>query len=860
MKFFEKYLTIGTQPSKAEQLSPFGQLLLLDRYAQKDPQREYKKGDLAIVCPNPETKAREIATFVRYAEKGKITVELEDGSQATFPIKETDRPIEKTAAEVLNRMAKGFASAESENQDKWEGVFREALGGFKFVPGGRVWAQCGTNQKLSFYNCFVIPSPHDSRQGLMDSLSQMTEIMSRGGGVGMTLSSLRPRMAYVKGVNGRSSGSVSWGSLFSFVTGLIEQGGSRRGALMLILEAWHPDVIEFIHSKRTAGKITNANISVGISNDFMEAVQNDELWTFEFPDTEFVHYDEEWNGDLKLWKENGYPVIEYDTKPAREIWEEIIESAWDSAEPGLWFKDRANEDSNSYYYAPLISCNPCAEEPLPGYGVCNLGSLNLPKFLRSEFPALEWENLEGRTSEERIEMAIKAIDWAKLRKTVHVATRALDNIIDLHEYFIEDNAEQQLGERRVGLGTLGVADLLIRVGLRYGSPESLELIDKLYKNIAVYAYEASIELAEERGAFPEYKADFVNSGFMKKMPEEIKQAVLSKGIRNVTLLTQPPTGTTGSMMETSTGIEPFFYEKFDRKSRVGFHTIYSRPFGEWREKFGQDKELPEFFVTAMDLSPEDHVHVLAAIQQWTDAACSKTCNVPNDYTVEQLAELYELMFSLGCKGGTVYRDGSRNEQVLHINEDDKEEEEKEDPVPTSVSKKSEGFLKDRPQIRSGETLSIQLPMNRSAHVTINSDENGDPIEVFVNAGKVGSDVAVMAEALGRVCSMFLRVQNDPNGSERLEILRDQLRGLQGSHSIGFGERRVRSLPDGIGFGIELFLKGKEGENVEEEVKEVVNNANENLQFTGDTCPECHNTTLVKRGTCEECINCGYSRC
>ncbi len=282
-------------------------------------------------------------------------------------------------------------------------------------------------------NCYVVPSPQDSRQGIVNTLSQMMEIMSRGGGVGINVSSLRPRYSYVKGVNGRSSGAVSWGGLYSFVTGLIEQGGSRRGALMLICNDWHPDVLEFIHSKREAGKITNANISVGISDAFMAAVKADAEWDLVFPDTSVEGYDTIWDGDLDKWRAQGHPVIKYDTVRARDMWKQIIESAWASAEPGLWFRERANKASNSWYFSPLISTNPCGEQPLPAWGICNLGAVNLARFVE-----------DG------------AVNWEKLGQTVRYAVRFLDDVIDATPYFFEENEQQQSKERRVGLGRDGV--------------------------------------------------------------------------------------------------------------------------------------------------------------------------------------------------------------------------------------------------------------------------------------------------------------------------------------------------------------------------------------------------------------------
>jgi ribonucleoside-diphosphate reductase alpha chain len=352
--------TRRVQTGDVNYLNELGEKIFLDRYALKDMDKSHlSTGDVVVVCTDTDTGQREIGNVERIDES-EVSVTLSDGQVVTRAREHVDRPVETHPDLLQARVARGIAAAENGTaQAKWEERFRWLLEGWKFVPGGRILAAAGTDQALSYYNCYVVPNPHDSRDGIIHTLSQMTEIMSRGGGVGINLSSLRPRYAYVKGVNGRSSGSVSWGSLYSFVTGLIEQGGSRRGALMLILNVWHPDVAEFINAKREMGRITNANISVGITDEFMDAVDNDAEWPLVFPDATDPAYDDEWDGDLAAWLEGGHPIVEHKRIRARELWNTIIESAWASAEPGLWFAERANKMSNSHYYAPLVCTNPC---------------------------------------------------------------------------------------------------------------------------------------------------------------------------------------------------------------------------------------------------------------------------------------------------------------------------------------------------------------------------------------------------------------------------------------------------------------------------------------------------------------------
>src|SRR3990167_691099 len=478
-------------------LSDLGEKIFLDRYAVKDQDRkDIRPGDKVIVCVDTKTGQREVGHVLELLRDNVIKVELKDKTIVEREKEQIDKPLETEPEQLVRRVARGLADVEQSPAKKkeWTKNFEWALNDWKFVPAGRILAAAGTDQALTFYNCYVIPSPKDSRRGILDTLYQMTEIMSRGGGVGINLSSLRPKYAYVKGVNGRSSGSVSWGALYSFVTGLIEQGGSRRGALMLILDDWHPDLLDFIQVKEDMGKITNANLSLGISDAFMEAVAKDADWEFLFPDTKDPEYDTVWNGDMQAWKARGGKVRVIKKVKAREVWERVIASAWKSAEPGLWFKERSNKMSNSWYFSSLICTNPCGEQALPGWGVCNLGHVNLARFANQAGTDVQWDDL-GRT--------------------VRYAVRFLDNVIDGTMYFFEENERQQKSERRIGMGTIGLAELLIRLGIRYGSAESALFMDKLFKFIAVEAYKMSSEIAQEKGSFSQFDADkFLQSGFM----------------------------------------------------------------------------------------------------------------------------------------------------------------------------------------------------------------------------------------------------------------------------------------------------------------------------------------------------------
>ncbi len=1653
---------VETPIQKRNALHELGYKIFLDRYAQKDMTREtLAVGDTVIIVVNPATGQREIGT-VQALALPEVTVELLDGEVVTRAVEHVDKPLEIDPAQMMDRVARGIAAVEKtpKLQEQWAEHFRWLLEDFKFVPAGRILAAAGTEQELTFYNCYVISSPKDSRGGIIETLRQMTEIMSRGGGVGINISSLRPAHAYVKGVNGRSSGAVSWGALYSFVTGLIEQGGcfgpgerimtnaglipaqeladrieageaiyahthkglrritarfrngvkplyevttrrgykvritqdhkvavlmdgkittmplkyletgdeillllgngvqtrhvelkpvdyhrsvmsttlnenvrlpelltedlayligymygdgyvhigkkvnwqapkavklatadkhpairerlvqlirdifsieptiengdgacqnvalhsrlvlewlitngllkekagsirvpelifrspssvqgafvagyfdadgcnrgrkggygidsisremladvqqilagngivsrisasdrseqgwqtiyrlsvtgnrfkqrfanfvpaekvsaeangkreentypvtvwkslgarekyrqrihdgvserisfaqlgriserletdgqhvqaqqirdvlntipdeisaiepigdsdvydfevddvhllsgsgvytsnSRRGALMLILNDWHPDVFDFINSKRTAGKITNANISVGVSDKMMEAVKADGDWDLVFPDTSHPNYDDEWDGDLDAWTAKGYPVINHRTVKAREVWNAIIDSAWASAEPGVFFRERYNKMSNSWYFAPIICTNPCVtgdtliytsnglerardlfdseqsvnpvidarfgqaelttpasrviltgrkavyrlqtkegyfiratadhrvmtpkgwvelqhlvpgncvhilnrkggfgtegsselgrelgwvigdgtikqdrvvlsffgeekqelatafaehvnsliaplsqrtrvynvgvteitardearvssarltqiteqyglnevkhrvpeivfkgseemqrgflqavftadgsfqdggakgssvrlaanqlallegvqqlllnfgiashiyrnrrqagyrqmpdtnrelkqywceaqhelviskrnmnvfadeigfmmdykqqalvdyvsrgkrgtyaeyfmatvesitedgvedvfdlteplthsfiangvvvhncgEQGLPAFGVCNLGAINLSRFYDEAKHDVKWDDLD---------------------QAVRYATRFLDNVIDSTPYFFEENEKQQLGERRVGLNNMGLAELMIRLGIRYGSDESVAFIDKLYGFITRAAYETSVELAQEKGAFPQFDAQkFVQSGFMKSMPKDIRDKVRKKGIRNVTLLTQAPTGTTGTMVNTSTGIEPFFSWVYYRKSRLGLHEEKVPLVKEWYEQHPDETQLPDYYVTAMDLLPEEHVKVQAAIQRWVDSSISKTANLPHNYTVEETRKLYEFMYDSGCKGGTVYRDGSRDEQVLMLKDDKRAESEmekvKEKTETRSVKLEQVAtphYVYPRPKRLTGVTVNCKTPYG-SAYITMNTDEQGYPFEVFITApGKAGSDLHADAEGIGRLISLQLRTTAPQNRMQMLKLIVDQLKDIRGSRSYGMGPNRVFSLPDAVaGAMLDQFFPQEKAEQLNlfvqqeliastadsdaDEEPEYLSNGNghgHGYLVGADLCPSCGTISLLHVEGCKKCLTCGYSEC
>ncbi|WP_373280687.1 adenosylcobalamin-dependent ribonucleoside-diphosphate reductase [Paenibacillus pini] len=870
---------------QTQKLQGLSEKIFLDRYAWKNPDPSHAMvGDVVLVLTkdDPKFPAKEVGEIIK--REGRIaTVRTRTGELVDADIEKLTLTIEKTPEEIWDRLADAMASVEetSELQAEWKKKFRYVLDDWKLVPGGRIAAGAGASEELTLFNCYVIPSPKDSRGGIMSTLTEMTEIMARGGGVGINLSSLRPRRAVVKGVNGSSSGAVSWGGLFSYTTGLIEQGGSRRGALMLMINDWHPDVLDFITVKQTMGQVTNANLSVCVSNDFMKAVKEDLDWELVYPDTTVPEYNEIWDGDLEKWKQGGHAVIHYRTVKAREIWQVIIESAWKSAEPGVVFMEYYNQMSNSWYFNTIICTNPCGEQGLPAWGVCNLSAINLSKFYNE---------------------ASQDVDWDDLAQTTRYTVRFLDNVINKTPYHFEENEKNQKKERRVGLGTMGLAELMIKLKIRYGSPESLDFLDRIYGFIAREAYLASADIAGEKGSFEAFDTDqYLQSGFMKNITQaypEVETAIREQGMRNVTVITQAPTGSTGTMVGTSTGIEPYFAFKYFRQSRLGYDEQYVPIVQEYLDAH-PGEELPDYFVTAMDLSAEDHIRAQAAIQRWVDSSISKTANCPADFTVEETANLYELAFDLGCKGVTIYRDGSRDVQVLQTEK--KEDKTKVVEVQTSIQEAANAAdadrenesadkenvgkpvtfgqgdtafgdvqpnalandersetkvvdkqYKSRPQVLRGATYKLNTPFGM-AYITIN-DLNNIPGEIFLNVGKAGSDVFAMAEALGRVCSLFLRYGDH---GHKVELLIKHLKGIGGSGAIGFGPNRVDSIADAVAKALETHMQGLEaGGHIPAPIEATLaqkiisgsgseeSKGPQNPRASRDLCPSCGSASLI----------------
>ncbi|MDA8345322.1 MAG: hypothetical protein M0Z66_07550 [Thermaerobacter sp.] len=890
-------------------------------------------------------------------------IEWRDGTLSTEDARNLLGLLETEPEQMWRRIARAVAAVETTaGREEWEPRFRSILHDFKYVPGGRILAGAGVEANLTFSNCFVIPSPHDSRGGIVDTLKAQAEIMARGGGVGFDISTLRPQGAPVLGVNGTSSGPVDFANLYSTMTGIIEQAGSRRGALMQTIHDWHPDLLRFISAKSEDERFINhANLSVLVSDRFMLAVREDLEWAFVFPDTSAPGYNKRWDGDIDAWIASGGPVVEYGRMPARKVWRAIAEYAHRRGEPGVIFIDAVLRESttNATYRGRRkeVSTNPCVtgdtliftddgairaeemaesglpvnvlgmdgrmhaaskvfatgvksvvrltfadgrhlrltpdhlvlttqgwiaaedltpqheiataagttrlvsreddgietvydltepvthsfvangivvhncgEQPLPPFGNCNLGAINLAAFAKN-----------GK------------VDLRALAETTAVAVRFQDDVIDAGYYPLPEIEHWAKQERRIGLGIMGLADMFIMLGVRYGSEEARRITENVFRTIRDAAYSASCDLALEKGPFPAFDRDgYMQAGFVARLPGEIQKRIHESGIRNITLLTVAPTGTTSLLAGVSSGIEPVFRFRTLRKDALGEHVIL-HPLAEAWQGEHPGESLPDCFVSAEQLTPEEHVTMQATAQAYIDASISKTINGPNSHTVEDVERIFTLAYGSGCKGVTYFRDGSVNEVVL-----------KEAAAAEEPPSKDDSFveLAPRPDRMLGRAYRVKTHFG-TLTLDVHEVEPGgastggsSPFEIFVNVGAVGSDLMADAVALGRLASTMLRMDSRIVPARRLDIIIDKLRGIGGSGSYGFGPQRVTSLASAIAKGLQMYLndiRGKEDDPIEP--PDPPEQAGE-----ADLCPECGSYALVKEEGCRTCHACGFSLC
>ena len=714
------------------------------------------------------------------------------------------RPIE-TAQELFWRVAASIAAEEAKYENSLYTVeslaeeFYKLISSFRFLPNSPTLMNAGTPLG-QLAACFVLPVG-DSIEEIFDAVKYAAMIHKSGGGTGFSFSRLRPSESRVGSTGGVASGPLSFLRIFNTATEQIKQGGTRRGANMGILRVDHPDIIGFIKAKEKDGELNNFNLSIGITEAFMKAVENDE--------------------DFDLVAPQSKDVVE--RVSARKIFELLVQKAWQSGDPGIVFLDRINRDNPTPKQGEIESTNPCGEQPLLPYEACNLGSLNLSTVF-----------VPGAASQD------EAVDWEELRRMVHLAVRFLDNVIDASQYPLPQISETVRKNRKIGLGVMGWADLLYQMRIPYNSKEAVKLADKLMAFILDQSRSASKTLANERGPFPAY----ADSVFADKNLGPY---------RNATTTTIAPTGTLSIIAGCSSGIEPLFALAFTRNVMDGeilteANLFFERALRE-AECFSpglmedvvekgtiQHMEfLPEslrrVFVTAMDIEPVWHLKMQAAFQKHTDNAVSKTVNLPNSATQEDIWNIYWMAYEQGCKGVTVYRDGCKSTQVLCTGESGQEKI-KEDAVRSRV-------VRERPDVLQGFTQKVQTGLG-VMYLTIN-EVDGQPFEVFTTIGKSGRSITAKAEAIGRLVSLAMR-----SGIECVEIV-NQLKGIGGEHPVFQKKGLLLSIPDAIAWVLEnRYLKTK--------VK-----ANPENGLDKKTCPECGEALAFQEG-CFHCQGCGFTKC
>jgi len=736
--------------------------------------------------------------------------------------------------DTWRRVARAAASVETARERKrWERAFLDILEDFRFLPGGRILAGAGTGRQVTLFNCFVMGEIEDSIAGIFENLKESALTMQAGGGIGLDFSPIRPRGAEVRSIDAKASGPLSFMEVWDAMCRTIMSAGARRGAMMGTLSCEHPDIEDFISAKRERGRLTNFNMSVLVTDAFMEAVRDDAEWPLTFGG--------------RTWR----------TVPARQLWDAIMRSTYDHAEPGVIFIDRVNRDNNLGWIETIRATNPCGEQPLPPYGACLLGSLNLVRFVRDPF---------GCNA---------ALDEDDLAKAAAVAVRFLDDVIDVSTYPLPQQQAEARAKRRIGLGITGLADALAMCGLRYDSPQAVETAERWMAVIERAAYLASTELAREKGAFPLYDADrYLACGHVSRMDAEIRKAVRQRGIRNALLTSIAPTGTISLLAgNVSSGIEPIFATEYERRiltpsGEARTETVTDQAVRLYREMKGKDAPLPDVFVTTHELHWKAHVAMQAAIQKHVDSAISKTINLPRDIAFEEFRDVYLEAWKAGLKGCTTYRPNPVTGSVLSTPETDEEKaavEETKAPAqpalpPEVPAPRDEGgvvYMRqplERSTVLPGFTYKIRWPgSDHAIYITINDiEENGRrrPFEIFINSKNM--EHYAWTVALTRMISAVFRRGGDVSFVvEELKAVFDP-RGGQWMNG-----RYVPSLLAAIGDVIERhmieigFLPAPETHPREHDSQPGT---------TPGQCPGCGAPALIRAEGCDQCLSCGYSRC
>ena len=728
-----------------------------------------------------------------------------------------------TVEDTWRRIARDLAQVE-DDKTGWEEKFYSALEDFKYLPAGRITAGAGTARRVTLFNCFVMGTVPDSMGGIFDMLKEAALTMQQGGGIGYDFSTIRPKGADVLGVSADASGPLSFMDVWDAMCRTIMSAGSRRGAMMATLRCDHPDVEDFIAAKSDPARLRMFNMSVLITDPFMDAVKADGPWDLMF------------NGKV------------YHTVQARDLWNKIMKATYDFAEPGVIFIDRINAANNLNYCETIAATNPCGEQPLPPYGACLLGSINMARLVSDPFEDAAHLDLDA------------------LNDLVATAVRMMDNVVDVSKFPLPEQEREAQQKRRIGLGVTGLADALLMVGQRYGSDEAAAQTEEWLKAIARAAYLASVELAKEKGAFPLFDADaFLASGTMKQMDDDVCKAIRKHGIRNALLTSIAPTGTISLYAgNVSSGIEPVFAYAYTRKvlQKDGSRTeeeVVDYAVKMWRDLKG-DTPLPDYFVNAQTLAPLDHVKMQAAAQKWVDSSISKTINCPEDISFDSFKDVYMAAWDQGCKGCTTYRPNDVTGSVLSVSEaTDKAPSDSPDQVTEGGEVVYMSEPLDRPNELEGATYKIKWPDSEHAlYITINDvviSGHRRPFEVFINSKNM--EHFAWTVALTRMISAVFRRGGDVSFVvEELKAVFDPRGGawMQGKY--------IPSILAAIGGVIEQhmiatgFIAGEGmGLKVDPQAKVVGLDAPR-----GKACSSCGQYDLRMIEGCMTCGSCGHSKC
>lgn len=747
--------------------------------------------------------------------------------------------IESTVEDTWRRIAKALAEPEKD-PDYWEEEFFKALDDYKFLPAGRIIAGAGTKRRVTLFNCFVMGEIPDDMAGIFDNLKEAAVTMQQGGGIGYDFSTLRPKGAPVKSMGSDASGPLSFMDVWDSMCRTIMSAGSRRGAMMATMRCDHPDILDFIQAKQDPGRLRMFNLSVLVTDAFMEAVKRDDPWDLVFKGTQ------------------------YKTLKARELWDAIMRSTYAFAEPGVIFIDRINARNNLYYCESISATNPCGEQPLPPYGACLLGSINLTRFVQNAF-------------EDKSNLDLEALD-----KVIRTAVRMMDNVVDVSGFPLTEQENEAKSKRRIGLGITGLADALIMCCTRYGSDEAISLTRQWMTQFRRSAYLASTELAKEKGTFPLYDQEAYLAGeTIQAMDDEIRAAITENGIRNALVTSIAPTGTISLLANNvSSGLEPVFSFTYTRNVLMADGSRKSEEVSDYayrlyRRMKGDKAPLPDYFVDAQILLPMDHVKMQSVMQEFIDSSISKTINCPEDISFDSFKDIYLTAYEMGCKGCTTYRPNDITGAVLETNSSERDTEQPALPLDEPEPRPKDSFEAggivymtkplDRPGTIPGQTYKLKWPeSNHAMYITLNDivqDGRRRPFEIFINSKNV--EHFAWTVALTRMISAVFRRGGDVSFVvEELKAVFDPRGGawMQG--------RYVPSLLAAIGDVIEThlvqigFLPNPKSNDRSMSTKVSILNAEKPAGRTGlqRQCPECGEAALLRSEGCDTCTSCGFSKC